>query len=165
MLNKKNLYGLNIKNPDTIICPSVDGEDVRLTREDFESEEVFRKWKTLSDQDYHEIEIGDHVERNHTISLYALSDEAAVTPAADQELIIRYNRQQVIRFNHEKIMHIQKILTARQFRRLWLHDALGWRETRIAEIENISQAAVSFSITSARKKVLKKFSPADKNYL
>ena len=34
---------------------------IRLTREDFASEEEFLKWKSLSDADYHASEKEDHV--------------------------------------------------------------------------------------------------------
>ena len=42
---------------------------VRLTREDFASEEEFLKWKSLSDEDYHASEKEAHVYANHTLAL------------------------------------------------------------------------------------------------
>lgn len=165
MFNKKSLYSLNKINPDAIISRDAYGTIEELTPEDFESEDEFRKWKALSDESYHEIETGDHVERNHKVFLQDISDEAAIVLPVDEELVMRGDRQQVIRFNHSQIVLIRSFLTARQFRRLWLHDALGWRQAQIAELENISQAAVSISIKAARKKIIKKFSTAEKNYL
>ena len=52
MFDKKNDYFINKREADSIVCKSVTGTYIRLTREDFSSEEEFQKWKEWSDKDY-----------------------------------------------------------------------------------------------------------------
>jgi len=56
MFDKKNDYFINKREADSIVCKSVTGTYIRLTREDFSSEEEFQKWKEWSDKDYQEAE-------------------------------------------------------------------------------------------------------------
>ena len=41
MFNKSSIYALNKKDPDAIVYPFATGKPVRVTREDFASEEEF----------------------------------------------------------------------------------------------------------------------------
>ena len=41
MFDTRSVYALNKLDKDAIVYPSVTGEDIRLTREDFSSEEEF----------------------------------------------------------------------------------------------------------------------------
>ena len=83
MFNRKSSYALNKKDPNAIVYMDANEAIIRLTREDFASEEEFLKWKSLSDADYHASEKEDHVYANHTLALDELSEEAASIPAAD----------------------------------------------------------------------------------
>ena len=56
MFDTKSDYSLNKSDTDAIVCRSADGVHIRLTREDFDSEEEFQKWKDWSDQDYYATE-------------------------------------------------------------------------------------------------------------
>lgn len=56
MFDTKSVYALNKLDKDAIVYPSVTGEDIRLTREDFSSEEEFLYWKKKSDANYHKTE-------------------------------------------------------------------------------------------------------------
>ena len=80
MFNRKSSYALNKKDPNAIVYMDANEAIIRLTREDFASEEEFLKWKALSDADYHASEKEDHVYANHTLALDELSEEAASTP-------------------------------------------------------------------------------------
>ena len=60
MFNRKSSYALNKKDPNTIVYIDANDVIIRLTREDFASEEEFLKWKSLSDADYHASEKEDH---------------------------------------------------------------------------------------------------------
>ena len=155
MFNKESDYALNKKNQDAIIYKDAQGEETILTRKDFSSEEEFRRWKDLSDEDYHAIEKSDHRHFNHTQALYDLSDAAATVPAIDEEIELRIDQQRKLRITRRAILQIKGYLTDRQFRRLWLHGALGWREHSIAHKENVSQPAVSLSIVAAKKKIFR----------
>ena len=66
MFNRKSSYALNKKDPNAIVYMDANEAIIRLTREDFASEEEFLKWKSLSDADYHASEKEDHVYANHT---------------------------------------------------------------------------------------------------
>ena len=81
MFNRKSSYALNKKDPNAIVYMDANEAIIRLTREDFASEEEFLKWKALSDADYHASEKEDHVYANHTLALDELSEEAASIPA------------------------------------------------------------------------------------
>lgn len=56
MYDRKSDYALNKQDRDAIMCGSVTGVHIRLTRSDFSSEEEFQKWKAWSDRDYHTAE-------------------------------------------------------------------------------------------------------------
>ena len=155
MFNKESDYALNKRNPDAIIYKDTQGEESILTREDFASEVEFRRWKDLSDEEYHTIEKSDHRHHNHTLTLDELSDTAATVPAIDEEIELRIDRQCKLRITRRAILQIKGYLTDRQFRRLWLHGARGWKEHRIAHKENVSQPAVSLSIVAAKKKIFR----------
>lgn len=64
MFNRKSSYALNKKDPNAIVYMDANEAIIRLTREDFASEEEFLKWKSLSDADYHASEKEDHVYAN-----------------------------------------------------------------------------------------------------
>ena len=68
MFNRKSSYALNKKDPNAIVYMDANEAIIRLTREDFASEEEFLKWKSLSDADYHASEKEDHVYANHTLA-------------------------------------------------------------------------------------------------
>lgn len=52
MLSNNSDYAVNKTDPEAIVCRSVTGENVRLTREHFDSDEEFQKCKAWSDEDY-----------------------------------------------------------------------------------------------------------------
>ena len=53
MHDKKSIYSLNKRDPDAIVYTDADKHTIRLTREDFDTEADFLKWKAWSDADYH----------------------------------------------------------------------------------------------------------------
>ena len=57
MFNTNSDYVINKLGTDAIVCRSVTGQLLRITREDFSSDEEFEKWKLWSDTDYHETEL------------------------------------------------------------------------------------------------------------
>ncbi|NCE64948.1 hypothetical protein D1159_10205 [Pseudoflavonifractor sp. 524-17] len=56
MFDTKSDFALNKFDQDAIVCRSVTGVHIRLTREDFASEEEFLRWKAWSDGDYYDTE-------------------------------------------------------------------------------------------------------------
>ena len=66
MFNRKSSYALNKKDPNAIVYMDANEAIIRLTREDFTNEEEFLKWKSLSDADYHGMELAhDRAEEIH----------------------------------------------------------------------------------------------------
>ena len=71
-------YAANKTDAEAIVCRSATGEDVRLTRADFESDEEFQRWKGWSDADYKQSERRDRAYNDRRLSLaaaYFLSDK------------------------------------------------------------------------------------------
>ena len=75
MFNRKSIYALNKKDPDAIVYMDANEVIVRLTREDFASEEEFLKWKSWSDGNYHTEDNQDVVEGKHNTSIEGLSEQ------------------------------------------------------------------------------------------
>lgn len=69
MYDRKSDYALNKQDRDAIVCGSVTGVHIRLTRSDFASEEEFQKWKAWSDRDYHATEKAGRAYANADTSL------------------------------------------------------------------------------------------------
>lgn len=155
MFDRKSSYALNKKDPDAIVYTDADGHRIRLTREDFDTEADFLKWKAWSDEDYHGEEMGDHVEDNHKAPL----DEKAGT-ADGPEVIIEQRIEKLAhaRYTAETMIRIKGQLTEKQFRRLWLYCAKGMTQQQIAEVEKVGQRRISTSITAAIRKIKKIFS-------
>ena len=56
MIKTNRICTLNKKNPNAIAYPTADGKLVRVTREDFPSEEAFLAFKAWSNENFHEEE-------------------------------------------------------------------------------------------------------------
>ena len=56
MYNKKSDYAINKRNPDAIVYTDADKNEIKLTRDDFTSEEEFLRWKAWSDAEYKQAE-------------------------------------------------------------------------------------------------------------
>ena len=149
MFKKNSDYALNKINPDAIVCASVSGVNVELTREQFDNEEEFMFWKQLSDDDYKVTEENGRGYDDHTVSLIEGLDAGG--PSAEDVLIAlmeQYDRGKQCR---EQVVLIRSVLTETQFRRLWLYCVAEKTEQEIAEMEGVTQQAVAKSIGKARK--------------
>ena len=157
MVNKNSIYALNKKDPDAIVYPSANGKFIRVTREDFPSEEEFLAFKKWSDENFHEEEKLDHREANHVLSADDLSEAALAVPAADVLMERQHERAEKRRIASNMVVKLKDKLTDTQFRRLWMYHVDGKTEEEIAEIEGVAQQQISKSIIAAEKKI-KKFS-------
>ena len=158
MVNKNSIYALNKKDPDAIVYPSANGKLIRVTREDFPSEEEFLAFKKWSDENFHEEEKLDHREANHVLSADDLSEAALAVPAADVLLERQHERAEKCKIASDMVVKLKDKLTDIQFRRLWMYCVDGNTEQQIAEIEGVDQQRISKSILAAKKKI-KKFFP------
>ena len=157
MVNKNSIYALNKKDPDAIVYPSANGKLIRVTREDFPSEEEFLAFKKWSDENFHEEEKLDHREANHILAVDDLSEAALAVPAADVIMERQHERAEKRRIASDMVVKLKDKLTDIQFRRLWMYHVEGKTEEEIAEIEGVAQQQVSKAILAAEKKI-KKFS-------
>ena len=157
MFNRKSSYALNKKDPDAIVYMDANEVIIRLTREDFASEEEFLKWKALPDEDYHASEKEAHVYANHKLALDELSEEAVSIPAVEVCMEQAHDRAEAIHRSVRKVTQIRKNLTETQFRRLWMYYVDGMTVDEIGEKEGVSHQATSLSITTAIRKIKKYF--------
>ena len=153
MVNKNSIYALNKKDPDAIVYPSANGKLIRVTREDFPSEEEFLAFKKWSDENFHEEEKLDHREANHVLSADDLSEAALAVPAADVLMERQHERAEKRRIASNMVVKLKDKLTDTQFRRLWMYHVDGLTIDEIGEIEGISHQNVSKSILAAERKI------------
>ncbi len=155
MFNKNSIYALNKKDPDAIVYPSADGKLVRITRDDFPSEEEFLAFKAWSDENFHEEDKRDVVQGKHIVSIDDLSEAALAVPATDVVMERQYDRAEKRRQASDMVVKLKDKLTETQFRRLWMYSVDGKTEEEIAKIEGVSQQAISLNLQSAMKKIKK----------
>lgn len=154
MLDTRSVYALNKMDKDAIVCPSVTGEDIRLTREDFSSEEEFLHWKKLSDADYRKIE-NDGQSNSRCLSLDAQGDTPA--PSAEEAALAPYIAAEKAERREWLLEQLRIHLTEKQFRRIRLYYLDGRTEDEIAILEGVGQRRISTSITTGTKIVEKIF--------
>ena len=158
MFNRKSIYALNKKDPDAIVYMDANEVIVRLTREDFASEEEFLKWKSWSDGNYRTEDNQDVVEGKHNTSIDDLSEAALSIPAIDVVMDRKHEKAERRRAASAMVSQIRDKLTETQFRRLWMYYIDGMTVDEIGRIEGIRHQNISKSIGSAMKKI-KKFFP------
>lgn len=154
MFNRKSNYSINKQDPDAIVYPA-QGEHIRLTREDFDTEADFFKWKAWSDADYHREEKREHIHANHTGPMDKLSKEAGAAPSPEIIIEQHVERAENDRATVELVVRIKGHLTDKQFRRLWLNAVDGLTEAAIADMEGKTQQGISKSIHTAKEKLRK----------
>ena len=158
MFNRKSSYALNKKDPNAIVYMDANEAIIRLTREDFASEEEFLKWKSWSDGNYHTEDNQDVVEGKHNTSIDGLSEAAFSIPAIDVVMERQHEKSERRRVASAMVSQIRDKLTETQFRRLWMYYIDGMTVDEIGRIEGIRHQNISKSIGSAMKKI-KKFFP------
>lgn len=157
MYRKDSLYSLNKKDPDAIVYLTADGTTVRVTRDDFQSDEDFLVFKAWSDENYHKEDNLDVNEDRRRVAIDDLSEAALATPAIDVVMTRRQERMEKRRTEKELIVRMKDKLTDTQFRRLWMYGAEGKTLEEIAAHEGVSFQSVHESIEGAKKKIYKKF--------
>lgn len=143
-------YAANKTDAEAIVCHSATGEDVRLTRSDFESDEEFQRWKGWSDADYKQSERRDRAYNDRRLSLaaaYFLSDREFYECLSGE---LKAAEQQT---RDDLVSHIRSLITDTQFSRLWRRFACGRELADIAAEDGVSVAAVSNSIKRAAKRI------------
>ena len=162
MPDKTSIYALNKKDPEAIVYTDADRRVIRLTRADFNTEEDFIKWKSWSDENYHDEEKRDHVEDNHTTPFSEWLEPVSTSDGPETFIERKTERKQRERFTAETVMRVKDKLTEKQFRRLWLYCVCGLTQQQIADVEKVGQRRVSTSIAAAIRKIHKFFSAEGK---
>lgn len=149
MFNTNSDYVINKLDTDAIVCPSVTGQLLRITREDFSSDEEFEKWKLWSDTDYHKTELRDRAYSDRkTESSIARYIEAQDADWLTMELKAAEQSQHA-----QLIERMRGFLTDIQFKRIWQRFAVGLELADIAGAEGVSITAVAGSIERAVKRL------------
>lgn len=157
MFNRKSSYALNKKDASAIVYIDANENIIRLTREDFSSEEEFQKWKAWSDENYHTEDNRDVVEGKHNMSIDDLSEAALAIPAIDEVMDRQHEKSERRKMASAMVSQIRDKLTETQFRRLWMYFVDGMTIDEIGEKEGVSHQAISLSITTTIKKIKKYF--------
>lgn len=154
MFDSKSDYALNKRDPDAIVCRSATGEHIRLTREDFASDEEFLRWKEWSDREYHDSEKAGRGYYDNCIPLFDALDSSS--PSAEDILLAPILESERIKCRTALLKQIKAKLTRKQYRRLWMYYLEGMTEAEIAKREGVGQRRVSTSI-SRGKEIVEKF--------
>ena len=153
MFDTKSDYSLNKSDPAAIVFRCADGVHIRLTREDFDSEMEFQKWKDWSDQDYYATEKAEHIFSNHTLSIDGLTEKPIAVQSPEDMLIEVINQQERQKLRHLLIEGLDNCLTQFQRRRLWLYCVEGLTVRQIAEAEGVRHPSIIESLTAAKRKI------------
>ena len=158
MFNRKSSYALNKKDPNAIVYIDANDVIIRLTCEDFSSEEEFLKWKMWSDESYHIEDKRDVVDGKRLVSIDDLSEAALAVPGIDAVMEHQRKRLEDRGRAVAMVAQIREKLTNTQFRRVWMYFVDGMTIDEIGEVEGISNQNISKSIGAAMKKMKKLFS-------
>lgn len=153
MYNKKSDYVLNKKNKDAIVSRNAAGKYIKLTKEEFASEEEFKKWKEWSDDEYRQEYNAEQSHKRLKNKLQKQAEYEVVSLSVEQILLNDLADEE----RKALLNKIKSVLTETQFRRLWLYYVERKTEQQIADIEKVGQRRVSISINVAKKKIKKFF--------
>jgi len=148
MFDTHSDFALNKKEKTAIVCQSLTGEGVHLTREDFASEEEFARWKKWSDDDYHETEFASR--KNDSCFSFEGQRDASV-PSAEEIVLAPYIASVEAEQRQRLSDSLKAHLTERLYRRMCLYYLDGKSEAEIASMEGVNQSSISRSISSGTK--------------
>ena len=154
MFDSKSDYALNKMDPEAIVCKSVTAVHIRLTREDFASEEDFQFWKAWSDSDYHHTDKVGRSFYDHCIALNEALDSSGLS--IEDVLMAPLLRTEENDQRASRARMVRSSLTEKQYRRLRMYYLQGMTETEIADLEGVGQQRISKSLISGIA-VLKNF--------
>ena len=157
MFDTKSDFALNKLDRDAIVCRSVTGVHIRLTREDFASEEEFFRWKVWSDGDYYDTEKDGRGFYDNSLPLDPRVDKLGAVPSVEADILTMLDAAEAsagqARRTAALIEQIKSCLTGTQYRHLWMLYARKMNVTAIARAEGISKASASRSISAALKNI------------
>ena len=150
MLDTHSDYALNKIDGEAIVCPCANGEHIRLTCEDFSSEEEFARWKAWSDEDYHKIELGGRKD-DDCLSFEAQRDTP--TPSTEETILASLMAAEQAEQRRQALERVKSKLTHKQYRRLWMLHVENLSIKEIAAIERISVRSLYTCFEIAKTKL------------
>lgn len=150
MFDTHSDYALNKADKSAIVCASVTGEDTRLTRGDFSSDEEFAFWKSWSDDDYHETELAGRSD-DDCFSFEAQRDTAVLS--AEEAYFTAYIAAEQKKRQQQMFEEAKARLTPIQFRRLWLHYVENLSLEQIADMDGVTTRRIYQSIREAKSRL------------
>lgn len=147
-------YALNKRDKEAIVYKDVYGNLVRLTADQFESEEEFLKWKAWSDNDYHRIEKNQHIENDHTLPYESVAEEILACGSYEEEYMDRLEREEEYRKCAQMLSGVLGSMTDTQRRRILMRYRDGISTAEIAQEEGVSRQMIYLSLSEARKKAI-----------
>ena len=167
MFDTKSDFALNKFDRDAIVCRSVTGVHIRLTRADFASEEEFLRWKVWSDGDYYDTEKDGRDFYDNGIPLDPRVDKLGAVPSIEAGILAALDAAEASAAQAQRtavlMEQIKACLTETQYRRLWMFHARKMNVTAIARAEGISKASASRSISAALKNISNFFPEGGEN--
>lgn len=151
MFDTHSDYALNKLDTEAIIFSSVSGEHIRLTREDFSSEEEFVRWKAWSDDDYRSTEVKA---QNDARCLPLDIQRDVPSLSAENAFFQRISMDEKAVQRADMMKQIKSLLTEVQLRRLYLFCVKGFSVEKIAATEGVTKQAIYLSLDRARRKVV-----------
>ncbi len=139
MFNTHTDYALNKFDKTAIVYQSVSGPNIRITREDFNSDEEYAYWKKLSDDDYKEI---DRIGRKDDACLSFEGQRSVQTPSTEDVVLSSYIAAEKKNQQCRMLEQVRNSLTSKQFRRLWMYHVDHLSVSKIAAVENVSPRAI-----------------------
>ncbi len=157
MYKKNSIYSINKKYSDAIVYPFANGEEVRITREDFPIEEEFLAFKAWSDENYRKTDNYEDNTAKKTVSIDDVSESALAVPGIDVVIKRQHQRAEERRKASDIVVQLKDKLTETQFRRLCLYHIEGLDTYEIGRLEDASHQAVCKSLALAEEKIKKIF--------
>ncbi len=157
------LYDLNMGDPDAIIEIDAFDNVVRHTRDEFKSEEEFKRIKEWSDENYRQIYLAKRKERHKTVPIDSVPEELLTVESVEDQLIAAEIDAEMDAISTRILQLCNTVLTKRQRERLLL-SVCGYTVEEISRMVGVTHQKVSKSIVSA-KVLLRRCLEAGKNNL
>ena len=157
MYKKNSIYSINKKYSDAIVYPFANGDEFRITREDFPTEEEFLAFKAWSDENYRKTDNYEDNTAKKTVSIDDVSESALAVPGIDVVIKRQHKQAEERRKASDMVVQLKDKLTETQFRRLWKYEVEGLTIDEIGGREGVDHQRISKSILAAKKKIKKIF--------
>lgn len=157
MYKKNSIYSINKKYSDAIVYPFANGDEFRITREDFPTEEEFLAFKAWSDENYRKTDNYEDNTAKKTVSIDDVSESALAVPGIDVVIKRQHQRAEERRKASDMVVQLKDKLTETQFCRLWKYEVEGLTIDEIGDQEGVDHQRISKSILTAKKKIKKNF--------